>query len=172
MIRVLLLVAGAILAGLVIRRDARDLEAHDAEVGLLVLVGLAWSCAYGLGWWSALIGVAVLVVPLVVTWALTRRRDPPMLGEGDLLMGAALGAWVGIDGLFMTLILAAPIGFGLLAAQQLAKPAAERAWRNQIIPMAPALLGAGVLVLVLHALGAPVFFLDIEATLFRMAHGG
>jgi len=125
--------------------DLRHMLVPDALVLPIGLLGLA-AAAGGLfvGPIPSVLGMAVGGLGLLaVQRAMTHGLGRPALGDGDVKLMAALGAWTGWEGLPLLILVAA--SGGLLAA--LAARAAGRLDRGSPLPFGPFLLAAAALVL-------------------------
>lgn len=140
------------LLGLLFLLDLDRQVVPDVLAWLAILFGVM---ATGLTWRSVGLGIlAGVFVPLAIV-AVTRRKG---MGEGDILLGAAAGAFLGwplmLDGWLWAFCLGAVVGLGLMLL--------GRAGRKTAIPFGPFIAVSVLLVWVLANMGAPGFLLPLS----------
>mgnify|MGYP001799345041 CR=1 FL=1 len=150
------LVASAVLASVLLALSYTDLRTgllFDAMTLPLILLGLgyaAWNGAVLMSVAGAIVGYA-LVAGLAAYWR--RARGYEGIGLGDAKLLAAGGAWVGLAGLPILLLIAS--GTGLIAALTVSKKA-RSAGEHVAIPFGPCL-----------AMATWIVWCGIETLLFR-----
>jgi leader peptidase (prepilin peptidase) / N-methyltransferase len=110
-------------AGLLINLNPSFATLSDAVIGAAAGYGFLWCVYWGFWWWRGVEGI----------------------GQGDLKLFAALGAWLGWAGLVQVLVLASATG----AVVGLLMLATRRMKRDEPLPFGPFLAIAGCLTLFL-----------------------
>ena len=140
------------LLGLLFLLDLDHQAVPDVLAWLAILFGVA---AAGLSWRSVGLGIlAGVLVPLIIV-AITRRKG---MGEGDILLGAATGAFLGwpliLDCWLWAFTLGAIVGIGLMLS--------GKAGRKTAIPFGPFIAVSVLIVWLLYYAGARGFFLPFS----------
>lgn len=110
-------------------------------IGLNIFTGiLEWKLVL----WGALIGMAIPLLMMGLTFLITRRQG---MGWGDIQLGLILGAWLGPWNMMLTLFFAALLGIIAWLAISVKKGFD----RNRPLPFAPYLVMSAVMMLFLES---------------------
>ena len=138
------LLASAGLAASLILLSYMDLRTGlllDAVTLPLIAAGLAWAALFTGAWVQALAGAALgygLIAGLAAYWRKTRGYEGIGLGDAKLLAGG--GAWVGVLGLPVILLIASILG---LLAGVIVSSAPQSRQARLALPFGPC-LGIGI----------------------------
>lgn len=109
-------------------RDVRDFIIPDGPVACILLLAFAAHLADPTNAWSVALPSLVLSAVvcggalLLVREVFYRHRGFDGIGFGDVKLGAACGAWVGMEGFAWAVFIASATGLALIAALSLLKP--------------------------------------------------
>lgn len=94
---VFIAIPGFLLSTLISWTDWDAYEIDDRHMVPLLVLGLLWGGLCGFGWCDSLIAALFLGVPVFFSWFFTRGREMQPVAEGDIMLMAAVGAWVGLQ---------------------------------------------------------------------------
>lgn len=147
---IIILTGGIVSAYLLARRDFLDHLIHDLESISLLSFALIWQIMQN-NTIDMFYGMLILGTPIFFAWFIGRKREQIIMGSGDLLLALAVGAWLGADLVFTVLILLGPLSLIFAMIK-----------RSRMIPLAPPLIIASILILILHKLNYPVDTLGLS----------